>query len=256
MQSFQTFVPGALLVCSCLILLASAATVYERPSYILPCRRSDPEINKCIRNSLNFVKPYVARGLPELKTPALEPLRIEELAMENNAGAVRIKALFTDIVASGAGNYTIKEVRSDLKKLRIDMSIGIPRVETRGKYEVIGNVLLLPVRSNGEFWTEFTDISAIAKIYGKQIERDGETFMGIDKITIDFTMKNARFKVKDHVNTQNVLGEAINQFLNQNANELIQEMRPAASQSIGKLFRKFLNDAFTNLPTRLWLLDD
>lgn len=51
-------------------------------------------------------------------------------------------------------------------------------------------------------------------------------------------------------------GEAINQFLNQNANELIQEMRPAASQSIGKLFRKFLNDAFTNLPTRLWLLDD
>ncbi|XP_052864667.1 protein takeout-like [Anopheles cruzii] len=253
MQSTMVTVSGLLFV---VLAAASAATVYERPPYILPCRRSDPEINKCIRNSLNFVKPYVARGLPELKTPALEPLRIEELAMENNAGAVRIKALFTDIVAHGAGNYTIKEVRSDLKKLRIDMSIGIPRVESRGKYEVIGNVLLLPVRSNGEFWTEFSDITAIAKIYGKSVERDGETFMAIDKITIDFTMKNARFKVKDHVNTQNVLGEAINQFLNQNANELIQEMRPAASQSIGKLFRKFLNDAFTNLPTRLWLLDD
>lgn len=244
-----------LLLCSLMLMTVSGA-LYERPSYIHPCRRNDPEINKCIRNSLNFVKPYVARGLPELKTPPLEPLRIEELAMENNAGAVRIKALFTDIVALGAGNYTIKEVRSDLKKLRIDMSIGIPRVETRGKYEVIGNVLLLPVRSNGEFWTEFSDITAIAKIYGKAVERDGESFMGIEKITVDFTMKNARFKVKDHVNTQNVLGEAINQFLNQNANELIQEMRPAASQSIGKLFRKFLNEAFTNLPTRLWLLDD
>lgn len=51
-------------------------------------------------------------------------------------------------------------------------------------------------------------------------------------------------------------GEAINQFLNQNANELVQEMRPAASQSIAKLFRKFLNDTFSNIPMRLWLLDD
>ncbi|XP_058455322.1 protein takeout-like [Malaya genurostris] len=238
------------------VLAGTSWAAYERPPYVLPCRRNDPEINKCIKNSFNHIRPYIAAGLAELRTPPLEPLRIEELAMENNAGAVRIKALFTDIVASGAGNYTIKDVRSDVKKLRIDMSLGIPRVETRGKYEIIGNVLLLPVRSNGEFWTEFTDISAIAKIYGKPVERDGETFMSIEKMVVDFTMKNARFKVKDHVNTQNVLGEAINQFLNQNANELVQEMRPAASQSIAKLFRKFLNDAFSNIPMRLWLLDD
>lgn len=30
--------------------------------------------------------------------------------------------------------------------------------------------------------------------------------MDIEKIVIDFTMKNARFKVKDNVNSQNVLG--------------------------------------------------
>lgn len=241
----------------CLAVLAGTSwAAYERPAYVLPCRRSDPEINKCIKNSFNYIRPYIAGGLAELKTPPLEPLRIEQLAMENNAGAVRIKALFTDIVALGAGNYTIKDVRSDVKKLRIDLSLGIPRVETRGKYEVIGNVLLLPVRSNGEFWTEFSDISAIAKIYGKPLERDGETFMSVEKMLVDFTMKNARFKVKDNINTQNVLGEAINQFLNQNANELIQEMRPAASQSIAKLFRKFLNDAFSNIPMRLWLLEN
>ncbi|XP_055548193.1 circadian clock-controlled protein daywake-like [Wyeomyia smithii] len=241
----------------CLAILAGTAwAAYERPPYVLPCRRNDPEINKCIKNSFNHIRPYISRGLTELRTPPLEPLRIEELAMENNAGAVRIKALFTDIVANGAGNYTIKDVRSDVKKLRIDMSLGIPRVETRGKYEIIGNVLLLPVRSNGEFWTEFSDISAIAKIFGKPTERDGEMFMSVEKMLVDFTMKNARFKVKDHVNTQSVLGEAINQFLNQNANELIQEMRPAASQSIAKLFRKFLNDAFSNIPMRLWLLED
>lgn len=89
------------------------------------------------------------------------------------------------------------------------MRLSIPRVESRGKYEVIGNVLLLPVRSNGEFWAEFSDITAIIKVYGKEVKRDNTNFMHIEKLGLDFTMKNARFKVKDNVNAQNVLGELI-----------------------------------------------
>lgn len=101
--------------------------------------------------------------------------------MENDAGAVRIKALFSNIIVKGASNYTVKEVRSDVsvsrpkkmfffltklcllnndhhlfQKLRIDMRINIPRVESRGKYDISGQVLLLPVRSNGDFWAEFS----------------------------------------------------------------------------------------------------
>lgn len=86
------------------------------------------------------------------------------------------------------------------------MRLTIPRVEARGKYEVIGNVLLLPVRSNGDFWAEFTDITAIIKVYGKEMQKNSDVFMNIEKLGLDFTMKNARFKVKDNVNSQNVLG--------------------------------------------------
>lgn len=123
--------------------------------WLQPCSRSDPQVNTCIRNSFNHLRPYLAQGLPELGVPAMEPLLIDQMAMENDAGAVRIKALFSGINVKGAGNYTVKEVRSDLSKLRIDMRISIPRVESRGKYDINGNVLLLPVRSNGEFWAEF-----------------------------------------------------------------------------------------------------
>lgn len=82
--------------------------------YVLPCSRSDPQINACIRGSFNHLRPYLVNGLPELGVPALEPLHIDQLAMENDAGAVRIKALFTNIIVKGASNYTIKEVRSDV----------------------------------------------------------------------------------------------------------------------------------------------
>lgn len=82
--------------------------------YILPCQKTDPELNTCIKKSFNHLRPYLAKGLPELDVPAVEPLRIEELAMENNAGAVRIKALFTDITVKGPSNYTVRDVRSDI----------------------------------------------------------------------------------------------------------------------------------------------
>lgn len=60
------------------------------------------------------MRPYLAKGLPELEVPPVEPLVIEELAMENNAGAVRIKALFTNITAKGPSNFTVRDVRSDI----------------------------------------------------------------------------------------------------------------------------------------------
>lgn len=87
------------------------------------------------------------------------------------------------------------------------MRLTIPRVEARGKYEIVGNVLLLPVRSNGEFWAEFTDVTAVIKVYGKETTRENVAYMNIEKLGLDFTMKNARFKVKDNINSQNVLGK-------------------------------------------------
>lgn len=83
--------------------------------YILPCSRTDPQINQCIKKSFNHLKPFLGKGLPELNVPALEPLVVEQMNMDNDAGAVRIKARFSEIAAKGASNYTVREVRSDVK---------------------------------------------------------------------------------------------------------------------------------------------
>lgn len=83
-------------------------------SFIQKCSRSDPQINTCLKNSFNGLKPYLITGIPEINLPSLEPLKIEALGIENNAGNIRIKGLFTNVVNAGSSNFTIKEVRSDL----------------------------------------------------------------------------------------------------------------------------------------------
>lgn len=79
--------------------------------FIIPCSRSDPELDNCIMRSFNHLRPYLSRGLPELDIPPVEPLHVDKLLMENNAGAVRVTAAFTNITVLGASNNTVNKVR-------------------------------------------------------------------------------------------------------------------------------------------------
>jgi Haemolymph juvenile hormone binding protein (JHBP) len=66
-----------------------------------------------LRNSFNGLKPYLLSGVKEINLPPMEPLKIDTLGIENNAGNIRIKGVFSNVVNAGASNFTVKEVRSD-----------------------------------------------------------------------------------------------------------------------------------------------
>lgn len=99
------------------------------------------------------------------------------------------------------------------------------------------------------------DVQATARVQGIEEVRDGVRYMRIGRLLVDFRLERARFRVADELNGNNVIGQAMNQFLNQNAQEIIKEMRPAASSSIAKHFMSFLNTAFTKVPLKVWLHD-
>ncbi|XP_066598489.1 protein takeout-like [Prorops nasuta] len=228
---------------------------FETPEYILPCERSDPQLELCIQKQFNHLKPYLVKGIADLDLPPIEPLSIPELGMENGQGAVRVSALFSNITAIGPGNYSINKVRVDIKTLRLDLQLTIPKIELQGRYKVAGNVLLFPIQSQGDFWALFGDVAAIARVQGVEELKDGVRYMRIGRLLVDFSLGRARFRIDDEINGNNVIGQAMNQFLNQNAKEIIEEMRPAASNSIAKHFQAFMNTAFTKLPMKVWLHD-
>lgn len=55
------------------------------------------------------------RGIPELDVQPIEPMRIKELVMENTGGSVRFTARFPNIITKGISNFTVVDVRSDVK---------------------------------------------------------------------------------------------------------------------------------------------
>lgn len=99
------------------------------------------------------------------------------------------------------------------------------------------------------------DVKAIARMQGVEEVREGIRYMKITRLLVDFSLGRARFRINDHLNGNNVIGQAMNQFLNQNIKEIVEEMKPAASASIAKYFKDFLNTIFSKLPMKIWLPD-
>jgi len=225
------------------------------PEYILPCSKKDPKLDLCFLNTLAHIQPYLVKGISELEVPPIEPLVIPELKMENGQGPVRVRAIFTNITTIGPGNYSISKVRVNISSYRFDLHLTLPKIDVHGSYDINGNVLLFPIQSHGDFWALFGDVKAIARIQGVEEVKEGVRYMRISRLLVDFSLGRARFRINDHLNGNNVIGQAMNQFLNQNMKEIIEEMRPAASASIGKYFKDFLNTVFTKVPLKVWLPD-
>ena len=51
-------------------------------------------------------------------------------------------------------------------------------------------------------------------------------------------------------------GRTVNTFLNENAKEVVNELKENIGESLSGVFKKIMNDAFSHIPTKLWLIED
>ncbi|KAK6633523.1 hypothetical protein RUM44_004130 [Polyplax serrata] len=224
--------------------------------YIKSCSRSDPDINSCVANSISHLRSRLINGIPELEIPAIDPLKIPRIQMENGSGRIRVKAVFTNLTIYGSSNHTLTGVRANIDNYQLELSAKAPRLVATGRYEVLGNVLVFNIRSKGDFQAVFEDASGLAKLYGKEVVVNNVKYMKIEHVGVDFKVGKARFKIRDHGSGTRVLSEAINNFLNQNWKEVLEEMKHTASAAIGKFVKQIINTALLKVPLHLWLTED
>lgn len=82
------------------------AFLFSAP-YIKQCREDDPKLTDCIISAINHVKPWMAKGIPEVGAPGIEPFVIDELSLSLTSGPNGYKIILKNLEAFGASNYTI-----------------------------------------------------------------------------------------------------------------------------------------------------
>jgi hypothetical protein len=80
-------------------------------SFIKVCRRSDPHLNDCIKNSVEHLRPLLAKGIPEFDIPSCEPLCIPEVVIDQGSGAVAVRSTYRNVKVYGPSKFILRHVK-------------------------------------------------------------------------------------------------------------------------------------------------
>lgn len=76
----------------------------------------------------------------------------------------------------------------------------------------------------------------------------------IDEMKVTFLVGSMRIHLDNLFNGNKVLGASLNMFLNQNAKEVISELRSDLERGLANIFTGLWTNVFSKLPNKLWLV--
>jgi len=139
--------------------------------------------------------------------------------------------------------------RTDLKKRHIEWDFKIPGVQIQGKYNISGQVLILPILGSGNASITIDDLSITYKYDWELVKKgNGKHYMNFTNSELLFENGRAHFKLDNLFNGDKLLGENMNYFLNQNWREVTKELGPALGEAIGEVFRLLLTNIADLVP--------
>ncbi|KAL0281498.1 UNVERIFIED_CONTAM: hypothetical protein PYX00_002470 [Menopon gallinae] len=233
------------------LLLGFAAVTYARrlPSYIPICKQSDPDYSGCIKKAMTAVQPYLAKGIKELNIPALEPLVVPMVKLEQGTGAVNYRANLKDIKIYGLTKFSVDQLMVDFIGAKAFLArIDLPEITLLSDYEISGNVLVLPIQGNGEMSANLTNCKADIMLMVEPMQKKGKEYMHVKEVKTKLHFGEARANFDNLFNGNSVLGMTTNNFLNENAKDILNEIKPAIEAVTNMLGEDIINKIFKSAP--------
>lgn len=146
--------------------------------------------------------------------------------------------------------FTFIFFRVDIDNNRIRLKLYLPRLEMNARYNIEGNILMLPINGNGLARGNFTDIDVIATVQGEryQSRKTNETHYRVTDFYVDFDIGQANIHLDNLFNGDSTLSNAMNLFLNNNWKAVAAEMKPALENTVSEIFKMFSNKIYSKFP--------
>lgn len=120
------------------------------------CHPKDPNLKDCLRNAIESIRVNLTDGIPELLIPPCEPLKIPEINIKQNAGAIRIESEYSDMTIYGFSNFTLRDISVDVPKKRLQADLWFPELGMTSNYLIHGKLLLMPITGSGKAYGNFS----------------------------------------------------------------------------------------------------
>ncbi|CAL4124495.1 unnamed protein product [Meganyctiphanes norvegica] len=236
-------------------VLAAVANAAEFASSLRQCRvNNNNELNSCLIQTMEALRPHLHTGVPELSLPILEPMFIPNLNFRQGNGAVNINAVFRNLEIRGLSSFNTTYIEADPLSQTLNVGLYIPELRVTGSYDLDGLLLVLPIKGQGPFWTTFNGIHANGVGSINIAGQAPSERLQVSNVFVDFDIDRMRVNLDNLFGGDPILGEAVHLFLNDNGKEVLGEIKPEIQRRLNDLVQKVMNDAFSQLPVDAFLL--
>ncbi|CAH1176476.1 unnamed protein product [Phaedon cochleariae] len=234
-----------------ILLIVSAILVSSNgkrlPSYIKPCRKDDPNLNKCAKEHAIQAIPAILKGDKSLGNPPLVPLHLDSIEIKPSE---KLTIKLIDIKLMGLETIKLYDVSIDLKHRHVMTKQSFKRINLEGQYSIDGKLLLLNLHGSGPANLTFDNVDVTYGVYYKLItKKDGKQYIDQNLTSnVEYSLGKSHYQFDNLFNGNPEIGEQLNKFLNENGSDIGKELGGTVSETIGAIVTKILQFIFTNLP--------
>lgn len=187
-----------------------------------------------------------------LGLPAIDPMLIEKMDIEQGGtSSVQIHLKFRKVNLFGLSDariYNISGFQADPERNKLEIKFKTPLASIEGPYSIEGKVLVLPIQGKGDIKLELQNLDFTLKFLTKKVEKNGKIYMEIERSKFNYEVSGAKVNFTNLFNGDRVLGDNMNNFLNDNWKILLDELKKPISTSFSEIFKNLMNKAFDGSP--------
>ncbi|XP_014254915.2 protein takeout-like [Cimex lectularius] len=229
---------------------AKGPQVFPLPSYLKKaCSRNDPNINKCVVEVGAPAIKVVTNGDPKYKIPKLDPLKVSAIKIQQGTRQVGLNLVCNDCLMWGLQNTVFYKADVDFPNRMCTWYFTLDKMRITGKYNVSGQVLLLPITGHGNMEMLLDDLK-FSYLYDWTFREksNGRTYVVIGNSTLPFEVGNMKITLENLFNGDKLLGGNMNRFINENWKEIMKDLSPAFSKSLASIFKTVLQNMANVVP--------
>jgi len=230
--------------------LAVSLTIVDStfmPPYFKVCKRNDPKLDECILEYGKVILPKIAyTGIPEYGMGPLDPLYLGKIDILKGSS---LGIVLKDTRAHGLGAANLISIKFDLKKQHIIQELDV-LITIKGKYNMDGQLLVVPLKGNGNFTVKLEKTHCIYQYHYelKKNEEDGLMYAHIPGGDLKCKFGKMTFNMENLFGGNKVLGDTMNNFMTENSNIMEKELNPPVTQAIEERARKQVNAIYHSIP--------
>lgn len=210
------------------------------------------KLNKASLSQLNF-----SQGIPALNIPPIEPMQIDSVAVDHSGAtsSFNLRSSFKNSRIHGLSTSVVVKTAAKFKKFIMKSDAYTERLDFVGSYKMSGQILVLPIVGEGFANVSMNQLTTRHEIFGEYYKgSDENTYVNITNYIIKFKPKWVKFRFDNLFNGDKVLGDTMNNFMNNNWEVVFQGLIPGYELKFGEKFKSVANILFSQVPFDLIFL--